>query len=73
MAKRDIEGKGPALLRVAQILQLIPVSRKTFERWVRNGDFPPGIKLSKRITVWRADVVYAWINHRHALIEAGQP
>lgn len=58
----DKAGEAPKLLRERQILQLIPVSRATFKRWVQSGYFPPGFKLSSRITVWRAEIVYQWID-----------
>lgn len=51
-----------ALLRERQILQLIPVSRATFRRWLRSGMFPPGFRLCGQITVWRAQIVQAWID-----------
>jgi len=52
------------LLRERQILQLIPVSRATLRRWLRDGSFPPSFKLSKRISVWRVSDVQDWILNR---------
>ena len=49
------------LLREAQILELIPVSKATFRRWVHKRYFPKGIKMIGRITVWRAETVYQFI------------
>jgi predicted DNA-binding transcriptional regulator AlpA len=49
------------LLREAQILERISVSKATFRRWRRSGYFPAGIQLVGRITVWRADVVNRFI------------
>ncbi|RQP23336.1 helix-turn-helix transcriptional regulator [Piscinibacter terrae] len=62
----DEEAKWPsnALLRERQVLQLIPVSRATFRRWLRDGRFPSGFRLCGRIAVWRAADVYAWIDQR---------
>jgi prophage regulatory protein len=37
---------------------LIPVSRSTWWQGVRDGRFPPPVKLGKRITAWRsADIL----------------
>lgn len=30
----------------------LPISRSTLWLWVRQGKFPPGIKLSERVRVW---------------------
>ena len=42
------------LLRIKQVLQFIPVSRSHFWSGVKTGKYPKPIKLSERVTVWRA-------------------
>ncbi len=42
----------------------IPVSRITWWRGVRDGNFPPAIQLSKKCNAWRAQDI-------HRLIETG--
>lgn len=49
-------------LRQTQILRLVPVSRSTLWRYVRNGFFPRPLKLSTGVTVWRAEEVRRWIS-----------
>lgn len=50
------------LLRKGQIVpHLIPVSRSTFNRWLRSGKFPPGFLLSPRIRVWAERTVLEWM------------
>lgn len=44
-----------ALLRLSQVLQLIPVSRSHWWAGVATGKYPRGIKLSARVTCWRSD------------------
>jgi predicted DNA-binding transcriptional regulator AlpA len=56
------EYEAPKLLREAQILELIPVSRATFRRWISSGTFPPGFKVSERIVMWPSEVVHQWIS-----------
>lgn len=41
------------LLRLPQVLQLIPVSRSTWWKWVKDGKAPKGIKIGDRVTAWR--------------------
>jgi prophage regulatory protein len=56
-----------ALLRLPQIIgskkhgiqPMIPVSRSTWFDGVKAGRFPQPIKLSERVTAWRADEIYA--------------
>ncbi len=43
------------LLRVKQVLRFIPVSRSRWWQGVRDGTFPPPMKLSERVTCWRAE------------------
>lgn len=54
------------LLRIKQVLKFIPVSRSSWWAGVKTGRFPQPIKLSERVTVWRASDI-------RALVEAGKP
>ncbi|MTI52846.1 MAG: AlpA family phage regulatory protein [Alcanivorax sp.] len=47
-------GSGPKRPRPG-IPALIPVSRSTWWNGVKSGRFPPGVKLSGGITVWRVE------------------
>lgn len=42
------------LLRLPQVLALVPVSRSLWWRGVKDGRFPKPVKLSTRVTAWRA-------------------
>jgi predicted DNA-binding transcriptional regulator AlpA len=61
---RKEAGKGEAyeygFMRLPQILEIIPVSKPTWWRWVSEGIAPKGVKLSKSITVWRVEDVRAF-------------
>jgi prophage regulatory protein len=52
-----------SLLRVAQILRFIPVSRSHWWQGVRTGKYPPGFKLSERIHVWPGRDIKLIINN----------
>lgn len=51
-----------SLLRVAQILRFIPVSRSHWFAGVKSGKYPTGFKLSERVRVWRGREIKAIIN-----------
>ncbi len=51
-----------ALLRVPHVIQRMGgVSRSYWWAGVKDGRFPPGIKLSARVTVWRCSDIDALI------------
>lgn len=53
-------------VRAPVVLRYIPWGRSTLWSKCKKGDFPKPVKLSARITAWRAEDVWAWI-------EAQQP
>jgi len=56
-------------VRQAALLPLLGFSGTTLWRRVKNGTFPQPVKLSERVTAWRAEEVRAWMdsqgNGRH--------
>jgi prophage regulatory protein len=42
------------LLRIKRVLQFVPVSRSTWWAGVKSGRYPRPVKLSERVTCWRA-------------------
>lgn len=50
------------LLRLPEVLRLIPVSRSTWWAGVKSGRFPGKIKLGDRVTVWRATDIQKFID-----------
>lgn len=54
------------LLRIKQVLQFVPVSRSAWWAGVRVGQFPKPMKLSERVTCWRAADI-------RRLVEGNQP
>lgn len=52
-------------LRQSEIIpKPIPISPATLWRKVKDGTFPAPIKLSERITAWRAEDIHDWIQSR---------
>ena len=48
-------------LRQPQVLVFVPISRSTLWRRVQAGTFPVPVKLSTRVTAWRAEDLRRWI------------
>ena len=48
-------------LRQPQVLMFVPISRSTLWRRIQAGTFPGPVKLSARVTAWRAEDVRNWI------------
>ncbi len=55
-------------VRLPQILQVFPVSKSTWWLGVKDGRFPKPVKLSARITAWRAEDIQALIQIHKQLV-----
>ncbi len=53
-------------LRQPQVLGLVPISKSTLWRRVQARTFPEPVKLSERVTVWRAEDIRRWIDTQGA-------
>ncbi len=54
-------------LRLPEILKLIPVSKTSWWRGIREGKYPASIKLGPRTTAWRAEDIRALVKQRNTL------
>ncbi len=54
-------------LRQPQVLAFVPISKSTLWRRIQARTFPAPVKLSERVTVWRAEEIRRWI------AQQGQP
>lgn len=48
-------------LRQSQVLAFVPISKSTLWRRIHARTFPEPLKLSERVTVWRAEDILYWI------------
>lgn len=48
-------------IRLSTILQLIPVSKSTWWAKVKAGEYPPPVKLTDKITAWKAEDIHMLI------------
>jgi predicted DNA-binding transcriptional regulator AlpA len=42
-----------SLLRIAQVLELIPISRSAWWQGVKSGKYPKPVKIGPRTSAWR--------------------
>jgi len=49
------------LLRLKEVLKIVPVSASTWWSWCSRGIAPTSIKLSERTTCWRLSDIMAFI------------
>jgi predicted DNA-binding transcriptional regulator AlpA len=57
---QDIPSTG--FVRLPQILNVIPISKSSWYRWVKTGRAPAGLKIGEKTTVWRAQDIQALID-----------
>ena len=51
------------MLRIKHVCERVSVSKSTIWQWVKDGKFPPPIKLSSRCTVWLESDLDNWITN----------
>lgn len=51
------------ILRTKKVLDRIGMSRTSLWRKVRDGEFPPGIKLGPNSIGWKEEVVEEWLSN----------
>jgi predicted DNA-binding transcriptional regulator AlpA len=52
----------PVYLRLPAVLKVYPVSKSTWWAGVKSGRYPAGVKLSARVTAWRAEDIATLAN-----------
>jgi prophage regulatory protein len=50
-----------SLLRIAEVLKLIPVSRSAWYRGIRIGIYPSPIKIGRKVALWRTSTINALV------------
>ena len=53
MNKRGSSLPNNRLLRIHEVLQLVPVSRATWYQGIKDGIYPAPVRLGKRSVAWR--------------------
>lgn len=58
--RKEVEQKQrERLLRLKQVLELIPVSKSSWWDGIKKGKYPKSIKLGVRTTCWRESEIFA--------------
>ncbi len=52
-------------LRLPQVLRFIPVSKSLWWEGIKSGRFPQPVKLSQKVTAWRAEDIKELIDSFH--------
>ena len=67
MENHIIKNKNKPLgyMRLPQVLELIPVGKSTWWAGVKDGRFPSSVKLSERVTVWKSEDIYNFIDQQN--------
>ena len=50
------------LLKVSEVLEILNVSRNTFDKWRHAGKTPPAYRLPNGSLRFRTSVVYEWLD-----------
>jgi predicted DNA-binding transcriptional regulator AlpA len=50
------------LLRINQVLALVPIGRSSWWKGCKDGRYPQPVKLGLRTTAWRAEDIVAFID-----------
>ena len=53
-------------LNIQEVSNLLGISISTINRLVKKGDFPPKIKVSKRIIIFMKYQIKEWIDNRRS-------
>tara|TARA_R100001244_G_C5093708_1_gene117035 strand:+ start:208 stop:399 length:192 start_codon:yes stop_codon:yes gene_type:complete len=49
------------ILRIQEVSNITGLSSSSIYKQIRLGEFPPGVKITKRAIGWDAEAVHAWI------------
>jgi prophage regulatory protein len=52
------------LLRRPELESITGLSRSTIYAWMKDGKFPPPVKLGTRLVAWRESDISAWLESR---------
>ncbi|WP_084604910.1 helix-turn-helix transcriptional regulator [Desulfonatronum thioautotrophicum] len=57
------ENNYPKLLRLRQVLQILPISKSSWYKGIKDGKYPTPLKLGKRTSCWFAHEIYELIEN----------
>ena len=60
------------LLRLPQVLAVVPFSKATLYRRIKDGSFPAPLQMSERCVAWRSSQIAEWQDARYQGIGGGE-
>jgi len=63
MSNASVSPRPDRLLRLPQVLEIVPVSKSTWWLRVKEGRYPKPVKLSRRCTAWKMSDVMALLEN----------
>jgi len=61
--KNDYKDENLKLLRLTDVLKIVPISKACWWRGIKNGRYPKGYKIGVRITVWKKSDIDDFVNN----------
>lgn len=58
--------KDDILLRLPQVLHIIPISRSSWLAGVKSGEYPQPVRVSRRCVCWRLSDIHALLQEKEA-------
>ncbi len=58
-------------INTSEVAKLVPFSRSTLYKFIKQGKFPQPIKLGERIHLWNKADVTKWINDNFGGVQHG--
>lgn len=68
--KTDLRLPETGYVRMPVVLHHVPMGKSTIWAKIKTGEFPRPVKLSARVTAWRAEEIREYINQFSAKKEA---
>ncbi len=52
------------LIPITEVMELVGLAKPTIYKYIRDGEFPKPVKLSRRASRWSLNAVLEWIDKR---------
>ena len=62
--RSPVTSERPRFLRLSALTARYGCSRATIYAWIARGEFPPPVKLGRRLAAWRSEDLESWESSR---------
>ena len=52
------------VLRAKEVAQYLAIAKRTLYKWIEQGNFPKGKKISERVTVWELATIDKFLDEK---------